>query len=180
LPPAGIAGSPINLGLHDASATGAETTITVNGLPADWSLNQGINNGDGTWTVETTDPSSLTVTTPATYAGAMVLKLSMSWTNADGGTGTAYVADNVEAYPASPIFAVSGDDTLTGSSGKDEFVFAQPIGNDRVYDFNAANDTIDLIGFGLGGYGELAIANDADGNAVVTLASGETITLVGV
>ena len=30
--------------------------------------------------------------------------------------------------PGSPIFALSGDDNLTGSSGHDLFVFSQPIG----------------------------------------------------
>jgi hypothetical protein len=110
----------------------------------------------------------------------MVLNVTESWINADGSTGITYLGDNVEAYPASPIFAVSGDDTLTGSSANDEFVFAQPIGNDRVYNFTAASDTVDLIGFGLAGYSGLVIADDASGNAVVTLGAGETITLVGV
>ena len=60
----------------------------------------------------------------------------------------ASIADNVEAYaPGSPIFALSGDDHLTGSSGNDLFVFAQPIGNDTIYNFDAAHDQIDLIGF---------------------------------
>src|SRR5207248_5579383 len=130
-------------------------TVTVSDVPSDWSLNAGINNGDGSWTVETSDPSALTVTTPASFAGAMVLNVSMSWTNADGSTGSAFIADNVEAYPASPIFAVSGDDTLTGGNGSNEFVFAQPVGNDTVYNFNAASDTIDLIGFGLSGFADL-------------------------
>jgi hypothetical protein len=179
--PAGIAGSPINLALTDQSGGSTLIDITVSGVPADWSLNQGTNNGDGTWTVSTTDPSSLYVTTAAGFAGAMVLNVSESWTNADGSVGSAFIQDNVEAYaPDSPILAVSGDDTLTGSAGNDEFVFAQPIGNDHVYDFDAANDTIGLIGFGLAGYSDLSIANDANGNAVVSIASGETITLVGV
>ena len=53
----------------------------------------------------------------------------ISWTNADGSSGYAIVADNVEAYaPGAPIFAISGDDNLTGSSGNDVFVLAQPIG----------------------------------------------------
>ena len=46
-----------------------------------------------------------------------------------------------------PIFAISGDDHLTGSSGDDLFVFAQPIGQDVVYNFDAAHDKIDLIAF---------------------------------
>jgi hypothetical protein len=181
--PAGIAGHAINLALADLSADqGDMVTVTVAGLPTDWSLNSGTNNGDGSWTVQTSDPASLTVTTPSSFAGAMVLNVTESWTNVDDSTGAAIVADNVEAYPASPIFAVSGDDTLTGAGGNDQFVFAQPIGNDTVYNFNAASDTVDLIGFGIGDYSALQanIANDGNSNAVVTLASGETITLMGV
>src|SRR5207248_3566419 len=55
--PAGIAGSPINLALGDLSGSGAAVTYTFSGVPADWSLNRGTNNGDGIWTVSTTDPS---------------------------------------------------------------------------------------------------------------------------
>jgi hypothetical protein len=180
--PAGIAGSAINLGLGDPSGTGAATTLTISGVPAGWNLNQGTQNVDGSWSMQTSDPSSLTITTPSTFAGAMQLNVKESWTNADGSTGTASVSDNVEAYPASPIFAVSADDTLTGGTGgNNEFVFAQPIGNDTIYNFTTVSDTIDLIGFGIaGGFGSLAIADDASGNAVVTLGAGETITLKGV
>ena len=75
-------------------------------------LNEGTNLGNGTWTVQTSDLSALTVLTAAAYSGAMVLSVTETWTNADGSTGTAYVADNVEAYaPGSPIFALAGDDT---------------------------------------------------------------------
>ena len=111
-------------------------------------MSAGTNNGDGTWTVQTNDPSTLTVTTPADFTGAMVLQVAMTWTNADGSTGSSVVLDNVEAYaPGSPIFAVSADDHLTGSSGDDLFVFAQPIANDVIHSFDAAADKIDLIGF---------------------------------
>jgi hypothetical protein len=111
----------------------------------------------------------------------MLLNVSESWTNSDGATGSASLADNVEAYPASPIFALSADDTLTGGvKGNNEFVFAQPIGNDTIYNFTPASDTIDLIGFGLSGYGTLAVADDGNGNALVTLGAGETITLKGI
>ena len=46
--------------------------------------------------------------------------------------------------PARPIFAWSGDDHLTGSSGDDMFVFSQPIGADTMQTFDAAHDKIDL------------------------------------
>jgi hypothetical protein len=118
-------------------------------MPADWSLNAGTNNGDGTWTVHTNDPSALGVTMPATYSEAALLNINESWTNADGSAGIAVGVRNIEAYAAgSPIFGVSGNEALTGAGGNDLFVFAQPIGHDTIYNFNAATDVVDLIGCG--------------------------------
>ena len=181
-PPAGIAGEAINLALTDPIADLHDPiTVTVGGVPSGWSLNTGTNNGDGTWTVLTDDTSTLTITTPADFTGAMVLPVTMTWTNADGTTGSSVILDNVEAYaPGSPIFALSVDDHLTGSSGADQFVLAQPIANDVIHSFDASADKIDLIGFnGVTGFADLDIANDADGNAVITLTSGSTITVLG-
>ena len=184
--PVGVAGSPVNLALANPSggqATGP-ITLTLTGVPSDWSLNEGTNLGNGTWVVETNDLSALTVLTAAAYAGATVLGATETWANADGSTGTAFVSDNVEAYaPGSPIFALSGNDTLTGAGGNDLFVFAQPIGNDTIYNFNVATDQIDLTGFaGIASFGDLAgrIANAGNGDTVITLGVGETITLHGV
>jgi len=93
------------------------------------------------------------------------------------------VADNVEAYaPGTPIFAWSGDDHLTGSSGADLFVFADPIGHDTIHQFDATADTIDLIGFGGFKSFEDVMAHTVDtdavnGNAVITLADGMSIKL---
>ena len=181
--PAGIAGEPINLALTDPSTdTNDFITVTVAGVPSDWTLNAGTDNGDGTWTVQTNNPSALTITTPASYTGAMLLPVTMNWTNADGTMGSAVVIVNLEAYASgSPIFAVSADDHLTGSSGADLFVFAQPIARDTLHNFDVSADKIDLIGFsGVSGYGDLVIANDANGNAVVTISNNETIVVLGV
>ena len=146
--PAGIAGEPINLGLTDPSTdyVGA-ITVTVGGVPTGWTLSGGTNNGDGTWTVQTNNVAALAITSSDSYTGALMLNITESYTNADGSTGTAFVNDNVEVYAkGTPIFAVSSDDTLTGSGANDEFVFAQPISNDTIYDFNVATDQIDLVG----------------------------------
>ena len=183
--PAGVAGSPINLALANPSAAnGQSVSVTVTDVPSDWQLNGGTDLGNGTWTVQTNDLSALTVTTATTYAGAIVLGVTETWINADGSTGSTPVADNVEAYAhGSPIFAWSGDDTLTGAGGNDLFVFAQPIGNDTIYNFNVATDHIDLTGFaGITSFGDLAgdIAGDGSGNTVITLGVGETITVHGV
>jgi VCBS repeat-containing protein len=180
--PAGVAGSPINLGLADAVTRADVATVTISGLPADWTLNQGAHNDDGSWTVDKHSLDTLTVTTPADFVGAMVLPVTMTWTNADGTVDSEVIRDNVEAYaPGSPIFALSADDNLTGSSGADLFVFAQPIGNNVIHSFDAAADKIDLIGFtGVNDFADVSIANDASGNAVLSISADQTITVNGV
>nr|WP_256584833.1 VCBS domain-containing protein [Pseudomonas sp. Irchel s3a18] len=181
--PAGIAGEAINLALTDPTVGASDSIlVTITGMPSGWTLNAGTNNGDGSWTVHTDDPGSLTVTTPTDFAGALVLDVSMTWTNADGSIGNTFVSDNVEAYaPGSPIFALSVNDNLTGSSGADLFVFAQPIGNNVIHNFDAAADKIDLIGFtGVNDFADVSVVNDASGNAVVSISTGQTITVKGV
>ncbi|MBZ9682326.1 VCBS domain-containing protein, partial [Mesorhizobium sp. CO1-1-2] len=184
LKPAGTSGEPINLALTDPSHEGALITVTVKDVPSGWTIDGAIHNADGSWTIQTNDLHGLTVTTPASFTGAAVLDVEMTWINADGTTGTASIADNVEAYaPGSPIFAWSGDDVLTGSHGNDLFVFSQPIGADTVHNFDAAADQIDLIGYtGLADFADLQthIADDANGNAVIALGDGQSITLDGV
>nr|WP_282101194.1 Ig-like domain-containing protein [Aeromonas genomosp. paramedia] len=180
--PAGIAGEPINLALTDLADYIGTVTVTVAGMPVGWSLSEGSDNGDGTWTVVTDDPSRLTVTTATDFSGAIVLPVAMTWINVDGSTGSMLVRDNVEAYaPGSPIFALSQDDNLSGSSGADTFVFAQPIAHNQVYGFDVAADRLDLIGFGAGlNFASLQIADDGQGNAVITLGPDSSITLRGV
>ena len=183
--PAGVSGSPINLGLTDPSPdrVGA-VTVTVGGVPSDWTVSDGTNNGDGTWTVQTNDPRSLTITTPLGFAGACLLSVTETWTNPDGSTGVATFTDNIEAYAAgASIFAWSGDDTLTGSAGHDKFVFAQPIGHDTIYNFDVAADQINLIGFtDFTSFADIQAhtTNDANGNAVIILGDGESITVMGI
>jgi large repetitive protein len=181
--PAGVSGDAINLALTDYSDHSGMVSLTVAGLAAGWALSEGSQNADGSWTVQTNDISALSVT-PDGYVGALMLNVSESWTNADGTHGTAIVPDNVEAYAkGSPIFASSGDDTLTASSGNDTLVFANQIGADIVHNFDTAHDKIDLIGFnGFASFADVQahLGHDASGNAVITLADGETITLNGV
>ncbi|WP_461331569.1 beta strand repeat-containing protein [Bradyrhizobium huanghuaihaiense] len=182
--PAGVAGQPINLGLLDPGGIHGDISVSIAGVPSGWTLSEGTSNGDGTWTVVTNDVGSLTVTMPSAYTGALVLNVSETWTNADGSFGNAAIVDNVEAYaPGNPIFAISGDDNLTASSGNDLLVFSQPIGHDIVYSFDLMHDKIDLIGYaGFTAFADIQAhaANDAAGNAVITLGDGQTITLDGI
>ncbi|WP_210241866.1 VCBS domain-containing protein [Bradyrhizobium elkanii] len=181
--PAGVSGEPMNLGLTDPSGNHGEVSLTITGAPSDWTISGGTHNSDGSWTVVTNDVGSLSVTTSTSFIGALVLNVAESWTNADGSIGNSIVLDNIEAYASgSPIFAWSGNDTLTGSSGHDSFVFSQPIGYDVVHSFEVSSDVIDLISYGWQSFADVQAhtADDASGNAVITLTDGQTITLDGI
>ena len=182
--PAGVAGSPINLALEAVGGTVGLVTVTIDNMPAGWTLDGGTQNADGSWTITSADIGSLTVTTPADYSGAEVLNVNATWINADGSAGACMCADNVEAYaPGNPIFAWSGDDTLTGSGGRRHVRllaadrqrhgaqlrrggrYDRP---DRLFRFRQLR--------GL----QAHMAPTANGNAVITLANGQSITLDGV
>ncbi|WP_258169238.1 Ig-like domain-containing protein [Burkholderia ambifaria] len=182
--PAGVAGSEINLALADPSGHAPDLAVTIAGIPSGWTLNAGTDVGNGTWLVPTNDLGALTITPAASFTGATVLTVTETWTAADGTHAAATIADNVEAYAANaPIFAWSGDDQLTGSAGHDLFVFSQPIGNDTLYTFDLTADKIDLVGFtGIASFSDVQahLADDANGNAVITLGDGATITVTGV
>jgi VCBS repeat-containing protein len=181
--PAGTSGEPITLGLENPNGIQTDMTVTVKGLPDGWTVGYGEFHTDGSWTVQTSDVSSLFVSTPATFTGAVVLTVDIVWNNPDGTTSLTSTPYNVEAYaPGSATFAWSGDDTLTGSVGHDTFVFSQPIGHDVVHSFDVSADTIDLISYGWQSFADVQAhtADDANGNAVITLGDGQTITLDGV
>jgi VCBS repeat-containing protein len=181
--PAGVAGQPINLALEKPSGDlHTVNDVSITNVPSDWTINGATKNADGSWSAHTSDLSSMTVMTPIGFVGAAVLNVTQTWINPNGTTSTLIIANNVEAYaPGSPIFVLSADDNLTGSSGADLFVFAQPIGNNVIHSFDVVADKIDLIGFtGVIGFAGLSIANDANGNALVDIGSGQTVTLKGV
>jgi hypothetical protein len=147
-------------------------------------VNGGADNGHGGWTIPASDVSALSITSPHDYTGAMAFKVTMSWTNSDQSIGFAKLTDNVEVFaPGAPILAWSGDDHLTGSNGKDLFVFAQPIGHDTIYSFDPSEDQIDLIGYaGFTTFSDVQrhLVEDNAGNAVIALGAGQSIALLGV
>ena len=184
LAPAGVAGEAINLGLTNPTDHLGSITVNISGVPSGWTMSEGTDNGDGTWSVQTYDVSALSITAPENYAGAVSLQISQTWTDSTGGTGLAMITNNVEAYASgAPIFAISGDDNLSGSSGNDVFVLAQPIGNDTIHSFDVAHDKVDLIGFsGLSSFVDVQtrLSENSNGDAVITIAEGESITFDGV
>ncbi|WP_375049593.1 VCBS domain-containing protein [Bradyrhizobium sp. 8-10B] len=180
LKPAGVSGETIDLGL--TGHVGSDD-FTIAGIPSGWTLSEGQMNADGSWSVQTLHAETLSITSPLGYVGAISLQIVDHYTSADGGAATSFISNNVEVYAKnSPIFAWSGDDNLTGAPGHDTFVFSQPIGNDVVHSFEVSSDVIDLISYGWQSFADVQAhtVDDASGNAVITLADGQTITLDGV
>ena len=183
LGPAGVAGEAINLGLANPTDHVGLVSVNVSDVPSGWTISTGTKNDDGTWSVQTNDVSALSITTPADYAGAVSLQLSQTWIDSSGATRYVMIANNIEAYAAgAPIFAISDDDNLSGSNGADLFVLAQPIGKDTIYNFDVVNDTVDLIGFSdLSSFVDVQtrLSENSDGDAVITIAEGRSITFDG-
>ena len=184
LAPAGVAGEPIDLALANPADHVGLITVNVSGVPSGWALSEGTDNHDGTWSVQTQDVTALSITAPESYAGAVSLQISQTWTNSTGGIGLAMITDNVEAYaPGSPIFAISGDDNLSGSSGNDVFVVVQPIGNDIIHSFDVGHDTVDLVAFGgLSSFADVQadLSQNSNGDAIIRIADGQSVTFDGV
>jgi large repetitive protein len=100
---------------------GSETlSYMVSGLPAGFALNHGVDNGNGTWTVHTSDVSGLTVTPSADYSGHVDIKVSAVSTESEGdsavvqktvGVDIAAIADSPNV---SPVAATGTEDHAIG------------------------------------------------------------------
>ena len=75
----------------------------------------------------------------------------------------------------------AGNDSMSGGADADVFVFEAGHGNDTITDFTVDEDCIDLSALdGVTQFNDLTIADDGNGNAVITTSTGNTITLTGV
>jgi hypothetical protein len=72
------------------------------------------------------------------------------------------------------------DDTMTGGDGADVFVIEDGSGRDRIEDFEIGRDILRFDGPDVSAQALIDAVEDVDGNAVITLSNGHTITLVGV
>jgi serralysin len=73
-----------------------------------------------------------------------------------------------------------GDDTLFGGAGADLFQFAQGEGDDVIADFADGVDLVDLRPYAGATFANTTIAPSGAADALVTLANGETVLLIGI
>jgi len=109
-----------------------------------------------------------------------------------GGTGDDVIyngsgADSVNGGTGSDtIWAGAGDDILTGGTGADTFIFGATSGNDRITDFNASEDTLDLqySGAGFASLAGVEAASsettiDGDAGVLIDLGGDQSVFLAG-
>ncbi len=73
-----------------------------------------------------------------------------------------------------------GADALTGGAGADVFVFGSGFGRDRIWDFNASEDKLDLTAFGIDSAAELMpYAANSGQRMLITISPGNVITIDG-
>ncbi|WP_428334201.1 beta strand repeat-containing protein [Novosphingobium sp.] len=71
-----------------------------------------------------------------------------------------------------------GNDVLVGGAGKDTFAVYAGQGSDAIYNFDVANDQIQLIGFALGGYaGLMTHATQVGADVVLALGSAGSVVI---
>ena len=147
----------------DASAY----TVVVSGMPAGATLSAGTDNGDGTWTLSSSQVAGLTIS--SSDQGAFTLGVTATATGGSGATATSTLAVSLAAGSDDVLDGGDGNDVIDGGNGSDTLIdgagndlvyggadndtFRAGAGNDR-YDGGDGFDTIDFsqaAGFGTGG-----------------------------
>jgi len=84
------------------------------------------------------------------------------------------------------IWSQTGNDELSGGTGADTFIFGATSGNDRITDFNASEDTLDLqySGAGFASLAGVEAASsettiDGDAGVLIDLGGGQSVFLAG-
>jgi hypothetical protein len=109
---------------------------------------------------------------------ANVANLTLSGTGATVGIGNAQ--NNIITAGTTGAFLTGGggNDVLVGGAGKDTFCVYAGQGSDAIYNFDVANDQIELIGFALGGYaGLMSHATQVGADVVLALGSAGSVVI---
>jgi hypothetical protein len=92
-----------------------------------------------------------------------------------GGNDTVKAGDG-----ADDIWAGKGNDRVWGGTGADHFIFEKQSGKDVIYDFNVAEDMLDVSALGLSGALSALLAIQTKTGVTIHLGGGASVELVGV
>lgn len=86
-------------------------SVTIEGVPADFTLSAGTRNADGSWTLEPGDLDGLSMDTPQDYKGEFNLTVTATSTESDGQTSSvqSVIPVTVDAVADSPDLQISAD-----------------------------------------------------------------------
>ncbi|HRQ81756.1 MAG TPA: tandem-95 repeat protein, partial [Azospirillaceae bacterium] len=108
----------LNLSATLTDLDGSEVlSITISGVPDGATLSAGVDNGDGTWTLEADELAGLAITPPANFSGDFTLSIiaTAAETSGDTATITADIVVSVEAVADEPVVTV---EDATGAFGE--------------------------------------------------------------
>ena len=148
-------------------------SVTVAGVPSDATLSAGTNNGDGTWTLATSDLGDLTLTVGSTVSADFSLTVTATSTDTGGDTAATSTTIGVALNHGVTLAGGSGDDTLTGGglydtitggAGDDTLVggdgsdyLVGDVAPPPMYVMDAGSDSILMVSFG-GRVSEVAVS----------------------
>jgi len=93
----------ITTALVDLDGSESLSAVTISGVPLGSVLSAGVNNGNGTWSVDVADLNGLTITPPADFYGELVLDIAITSTEArgaDAATASTQLLITVDPIPA--------------------------------------------------------------------------------
>ncbi|MBO6512791.1 MAG: tandem-95 repeat protein, partial [Phycisphaerales bacterium] len=112
----GLEDSAIDLDISSTlnDADGSETlTVVVSNVPEGASLSAGVDNGDGTWTLEPDQLDGLSVTPPSNFSGSFDLQIAATTTEVDGDTAVVQTSLSVDVQGVADAPSLS----VTDASG---------------------------------------------------------------
>ncbi len=105
--------TPLSISSSLVDTDGSESlSLTLTGLASDASLNHGIHNTDGSWTLSSGDLSSLSVTSTSADAGVNTLHIAATSTEAGSGSTANTIADLVLKLNSADLGTVDSNSML--------------------------------------------------------------------
>ena len=174
----------LTLGAGDRNASGGNGDDTIVIKPSGLAISHVIDGGSGSDTLDLSlaaQPVTVDLATGAASGAEVGTSTLLSIENARGGSG----ADSLTGDAlANRLEAGAGNDILTGNGGNDTFVFRPGFGMDRIADFDANRELIEVNDFGItsGTFASRVLIEDVGADTLVTIDgnAAQSIRLTGI